>query len=116
MKLFDNDALARGAALVDLALADEHLNLKLDVSDHIGIVAAYIARGRCVSNIESDLTPRLGVVTARTVGKIFDMFEQEPNRLWRQIDPMGSIRFVNRALHERYPQVNEAIARANSRA
>jgi hypothetical protein len=107
MLLIDQPSLAFGKTLVDYAFSGEHRNMDLKLSEVIGVVAAYIGTGRSTNEIEETLSTLLSPVIAKRAHDTFEMFNDPHGRgLWVQGPASDDIRFTDRKLHRRYPQVS----------
>ncbi|PZU08514.1 hypothetical protein [Sphingomonas sp.] len=109
MQIIDNDSLLRGATLVDYAFSDRGKHLTLQVPDYIGIVAAYLDRGRDPDDIETVLGKHLNINIGRRAKQTFDLFEDfRGHGLWMRGASADDIRFVHQRLIELYPDLNAA--------
>ena len=87
--------------------------MDLELSDMIGIVAAYIAKGYYVTEIEERLSPVLGEEIAYKARATFEMFDDRDGRgLWTQGAAMDDIVFTDDKLKRMYPHVGMGMDRA----
>ncbi|MBB3909750.1 hypothetical protein [Sphingomonas desiccabilis] len=99
--------LNRGAVLVDYAYSRSGEGMELILPDYIGIVAAYLEKGRYSENIEQELGERLGPEIGSRAKRAFSMFEGVGNySLWAQGAASDDIRFNNWKLSNRFPNLN----------
>lgn len=106
MRMLNRESLSRGKILIDYAFSDKGKHLSLETADLIGIVAAYIADGHLICEMEATLTERLGPIIAIDAQRTFETFDDFNNRgLWNQGPAIEDIVFTNAKLNRFYPGV-----------
>ena len=107
MNVVIKNNLNRGAVLVDYAYSRSGEGVGLILPDYIGIVAAYLEKGRYSENMEEELGERLGPEIGSRAKKTFYMFEGAGDySLWAQGPASDDIRFNNWKLSDRFPNLN----------
>lgn len=104
MRVINQKFLSRGAVLVDVGFDGD--GSSLEVADYIGIVCAYLSKGRPVSEMQHQLAEVLNPDIGARARQTFDLFEDWKGRgLWKQGPAEEDISFTDSKLAWLYPCV-----------